>query len=1164
MKLSATLPAFIKKLFRLMVLTVLFLLLLIISTLNYLLNSAGGSQLLISFVERFYPQLHVIESSGDLFHGMEFKKLTVSPWVEIDDLSLKLNGRCLFIPKVCVEYLKSSRMQVNSVQKKTKNESVLELPAIILPIPVELKAFEIQKLVIHAAENDVDITNVQLAATATLSSVDIHSAHALYDGFDANLHGKISLLGDYPLAAIGHIVHANSNTRIELKVADSVKKLNLQADIEQKGSLHIVGTIEPLNPLLPVELKAHSDGVFDYVLAADKADKNVLLDQLSLAVKGDLNQLRLNGGINIAGTAVPKAHAKFQAVLHDKKFSVNNVLLQTLGGEVNAQGELKFFDAIEWSANWQLKDIQTQIFWPDIESLLNGEGHTDGKIKGKDIRYLVQINQLTGSWRNYELNAKGSIGQENNVWKLDDVSLQLGNNSVRLVGSLNHEWNLTGTIDAPNLRAFWPTLYGEVNGQFSLIGEPNAPSITADLVGKKLVFNTLRAKSISMKAAIERLAEQKSNFLLHFDELEAAGLSFGQVDLSADGERKNHAVALAINSPATASKANLTGQWDGKSWEGALQSAAIQFKAAALSDWTLVQPLPMSWKKKTGFSIDAFCWQHSSAKLCSDGPIVLGPKGKLAVNLQGLKTEWLEPHFPDGFHWLATLNINANVAWDPLSTTKADIEFLSTPGLIRLDQSGAAPLEFAYSQFSGDSTLKNNQLENQVVFKSESLGQLESNVGLSIQQQGDRTIDGKIALEGLKLKILKPFYSKIENLEGVLSANGKVAGTVSNPKFIGKINLTDGRLTAETLPLPISNCQFEANLYGDNATLNGQFKSGEGVGNLVGSLVWAPQLKGNFNLTGSNLTLKPARGLKMIVQPDIKATIDANNIALSGKVDVSDGKLTAKALPVDAIEESSDTVFVGEQHAKPSAIKITSDILITIADKFTFTGFGAEGKLKGDMHIKQQPEQELPRADGEINIVDGKYTAYGQRLNVRTGRIIFGGPVDLPSVQVEAIRQIEDITVGIRIFGRVDQPTLTLFSEPSLPEETALSYLITGRPPSAAASTQSNNYMGQAAVALGVMGGEGVARDVAEKMGVSDFSLSSDTTTDGKQLVSVAGYISPKLYVRYGMGVFEPGNTVTLRYNLTPKLYLEAVNGLQSALDLIYSFDIGKKQVAQP
>ena len=55
--------------------------------------------------------------------------------------------------------------------------------------------------------------------------------------------------------------------------------------------------------------------------------------------------------------------------------------------------------------------------------------------------------------------------------------------------------------------------------------------------------------------------------------------------------------------------------------------------------------------------------------------------------------------------------------------------------------------------------------------------------------------------------------------------------------------------------------------------------------------------------------------------------------------------------------------------------------------------------------------------------------------------------------------------------------------------------------------------------------------------------------------VVVSGYVLPGLQVKYGVGIFDSLATLTLRYRLMPKLYLEAVSGIDQALDVLYQFE---------
>jgi translocation and assembly module TamB len=44
--------------------------------------------------------------------------------------------------------------------------------------------------------------------------------------------------------------------------------------------------------------------------------------------------------------------------------------------------------------------------------------------------------------------------------------------------------------------------------------------------------------------------------------------------------------------------------------------------------------------------------------------------------------------------------------------------------------------------------------------------------------------------------------------------------------------------------------------------------------------------------------------------------------------------------------------------------------------------------------------------------------------------------------------------------------------------------------------------------------------------------------------------------VQYGVGINTPVNTLTFRYRLTQRIFIEALSGLENALDILYSFEL--------
>lgn len=47
----------------------------------------------------------------------------------------------------------------------------------------------------------------------------------------------------------------------------------------------------------------------------------------------------------------------------------------------------------------------------------------------------------------------------------------------------------------------------------------------------------------------------------------------------------------------------------------------------------------------------------------------------------------------------------------------------------------------------------------------------------------------------------------------------------------------------------------------------------------------------------------------------------------------------------------------------------------------------------------------------------------------------------------------------------------------------------------------------------------------------------------------------PGLKVKYSVGIFDSLATLTLRYRVIPKLYVEAATGVDQALDMLNSFE---------
>jgi len=255
---------------------------------------------------------------------------------------------------------------------------------------------------------------------------------------------------------------------------------------------------------------------------------------------------------------------------------------------------------------------------------------------------------------------------------------------------------------------------------------------------------------------------------------------------------------------------------------------------------------------------------------------------------------------------------------------------------------------------------------------------------------------------------------------------------------------------------------------------------------------------------------------------------------------VDDDKAPASSAAANAPVEVEVTVILGAGEKLAMDLRQGTEVHLV--------GFGLDANLGGQLTVVQQPGR-TPVGRGQID-VNGTFKAYGQDLTIQQGqgRLLFAGtPVENPGLDLRATRAFPDqsITVGLQVRGTALAPRLTVFSTPAMEQSDALSYLVAGKPLSQLKGGEGN-AVGSAASALGTAGGDLLAKSVGAKMGLDDVGVADNSSVGGAAL-TVGKYLSPRLYMSYGVGLFSPGQVVTLRYKLTRLFNFEMQNGTLSS-----------------
>ncbi|MGF0345778.1 translocation/assembly module TamB domain-containing protein [Rhodococcus sp. IEGM1300] len=811
-------------------------------------------------------------------------------------------------------------------------------------------------------------------------------------------------------------------------------------------------------------------------------------------------------------------------------------------GQGKAEGHLnlKFADGIAWDTALDLSAINPAYWVAELPGTLAGPLRSTGEMKNETLSLTADLD-LKGKLRGQPaiIQAKADGGGEQ--WNLNALQIRLGDNSINGKGRLQQK--LAGQIDIkmPRLAQLWPQLRGQVNGRVDVAGTLKAPQGKLGLQGTQLAFQDNRLQSLNLDATLDSAQRAKIDF--KGSGIQAGDTALGTLTASGQGDIKNQKLSLDLQGPKLKLALGLDGALDKGNWRGRLASGDIQVGG---QDWTLQAPAKLERLADGKINFGAHCWKSGPASLCGEDQRLM-PEPKLRYHLKQFPIDSLAQWLPNDFAWKGSLNADLQVDL-PASGPNGQISIDASGGTLRMKDKDQW-LDFPYQTLKLTSKLTPKRIDTELNFVGGKLGELMIQAQINPLPK-NKPLTGSFRLNGLDLSVARPFVPMVEKLTGRLNGSGTLSGGLMAPLVNGNLLLSDGEVAGAELPIELKALQVQAVIAGETVQLNGGWKSGTaGQGSLTGNIAWGQALVVDLALKGSQLPVTVEPYAKLEVAPDLKISMKGDELAIAGKVRVPKGEIVVRELPPSTVKVSGDTVIVGQQTeegAPPLAMRMDIDVEVG-NDKLSFAGFGLTANLQGHVHIGDNMD-----ARGELWLNDGRYSAYGQRLTVRRARLLFAGPIDQPYLDIEAIRQTDDVIAGIRLSGSAEQPTTQIFSEPAMSQEQALSYLVLGRPLST--TGEDNNMLAQAALGLGLMGSSGITSGLAKDLGIKDFQL--DTQGSGNDTAVVAsGNISEKLSLRYGVGVFEPANTIALRYKLSKKVYLEAAGGVASSLDIFYKRD---------
>jgi translocation and assembly module TamB len=785
------------------------------------------------------------------------------------------------------------------------------------------------------------------------------------------------------------------------------------------------------------------------------------------------------------------------------------------GGEVSGSGRARLSEVLQFEARLALTHFNPAAIGDYPAGSLSGAVTAAGQLDPRriDLKWSLRDSVLY----EHAFQSEGSARIAGQAVTQANGDLRLGANRLTARGAYGRPGDqLAVALDAPRLEEFTPVT-GSLRARGTLTGSLDNP-----------------------RAALSAEADALSF---------PGGVELRKVTAKLAGTVAAHEVELAALAPGLALEvaARLRGGWSGaRGWSGEIR----HLRNAGAYPIELLAPAPLRLapgRIELGRFEARLGEERSSEGHIRVSEAVWSP-GRLASSgeFRGLPAQWVIVATGLSERLSATLLVDGE--WQLAHARQ-------TQGVLRLRRSG------------GDLALIGDELIELGV-ESASLearfadGRVRGNAEvvtrvarLALQGEVSPTlaVQGKVEFADLGT-LARPLLPEAR-LQGRLAAELRATGTLASPLLHGTLT---GEALAFALPLygvALKDGTLKAVLEGDSLKIESLAARGsEGRIDVSGTLPLGLAGTARLAWRADKLTVLELPDMRLVTSGEGEAIYDGKRISLSGEVRADRGHFEFQRERLPALGD--DVVVLGRPPpVKKGTVKLplALDLRLDLGDNLVVRGYGYDGKVAGRVELSTNKEGEL-RAFGRVNAVHATFLAYGQRLDVDPGVLIFDGPIDNPSLQITAWRRNQAVEAGVQVSGTVRAPTVQLVSQPPVPEGERLSWLVLGRAPSGA--TQADLGLLQAAAGALLAGGDSVPLDrrVARRVGLDELSLrGSGEFTD--RVVAVGKRLSDRLYITYEQGLGAvASNLIKLDYALGRRWTLRAETGTSSGGGLYYRY----------
>ncbi len=397
----------------------------------------------------------------------------------------------------------------------------------------------------------------------------------------------------------------------------------------------------------------------------------------------------------------------------------------------------------------------------------------------------------------------------------------------------------------------------------------------------------------------------------------------------------------------------------------------------------------------------------------------------------------------------------------------------------------------------------------------------------------NKTLSGEVTFQGRIEDLLDFADFGSHRLEGDAQCQFTLGGTLSKPTVSGSARLDDGFYQNYYTGTELKSIQAEliaernklvlTSFRADHVTANGEMRlGGKYPFELHTTFV-------DFPCIAIDLVTAHAKG-------SLHIRGDKEGAVAEGDIEMLE---TLLSIPDHIPRPLPELQVVYKNPTKPVSVlegpvknpyPLQLDVHVSAPSNIWVDGRGLHSEWKGQFDVGGTYTS--PQAKGNIELIQGEFSFSARTFKLSEGALSLSGQEhEMPYLNIVANTELQGVSIAARIHGPLNNPQITLQSDPPLPISSIMSYLLFGQDLSEISGFQALQLASSVASLLGQ--GPDVMESTRRSLGIDRLRVI--TSSDGDQehvAIEVGKYVANGVLVSFSQGAEDNSSNISVEVEI--------------------------------